>query len=124
MEKINKHKKPSSYIYKLFIYVALLALAISIIIPVAWVFMASLKRNSEFIGGDVSPWALPKEFFVQNFVVAFRDANMGTFFLNSVIVTATALILLLLLAHQLHCSTDLPDAQRCKQIARSRLFPE
>ena len=78
MEKINKHKKPSSYIYKLFIYVALLALAISIIIPVAW--------------------ALPKEFFVQNFVVAFRDANMGTFFLNSVIVTATALILLLLLA--------------------------
>ena len=98
MEKINKHKKPSSYIYKLFIYVALLALAISIIIPVAWVFMASLKKNSEFIGGDVSPWALPKEFFVQNFVVAFRDANMGTFFLNSVIVTATALILLLLLA--------------------------
>ena len=55
--------------------------------------MASLKKNSEFIGGDVSPWALPKEFFVQNFVVAFRDANMGTFFLNSVIVTATALIL-------------------------------
>ena len=51
MEKINKHKKPSSYIYKLFIYVALLALAISIIIPVAWVFMASLKKNSEFIGG-------------------------------------------------------------------------
>ena len=98
MEKINKHKKPSSYIYKLFIYVALLALAISIIIPVAWVFMASLKKNSEFIGGDVSPWALPKEVFVQNFVVAFRDANMGTFFLNSVIVTATALILLLLLA--------------------------
>ena len=82
MEKINKHKKPSSYIYKLFIYVALLALAISIIIPVAWVFMASLKKNSEFIGGDVSPWALPKEFFVQNFVVAFRDANMGTFFLK------------------------------------------
>ena len=28
MEKINKHKKPSSYIYKLFIYVALLALSL------------------------------------------------------------------------------------------------
>lgn len=62
MEKINKHKKPSSYIYKLFIYVALLALAISIIIPVAWVFMASLKKNSEFIGGDVSPWHFRKNF--------------------------------------------------------------
>ena len=57
-----------------------------------------MKQNSEFIGANVSPWALPKEFFFQNFVIAFRDANMGTFFLNSVIVTALALILLLVLA--------------------------
>ena len=94
----NKHRKPTSFIYKLFIYVALFTLAISIIVPVAWVFMASLKQNSEFIGANVSPWSLPKEFFFQNFVVAFRDANMGTFFINSVIVTALALILLLVLA--------------------------
>ena len=86
----KKNRKPTSFIYKLFIYVALFTLAISIIIPVAWVFMASLKQNSEFIGANVSPWALPKEFFFQNFVIAFRDANMGTFFLNSEIVTALA----------------------------------
>ena len=91
-------KKPGKIISKILIYVALFALAVSIIVPVAWVFMASLKQNSEFIGANVSPWALPKEFFFQNFVIAFRDANMGTFFLNSVIVTALALILLLVLA--------------------------
>ena len=79
-------------------YIALLTLAISVIIPVGWVFMASFKRNSEFIGADVSPWALPKQLFYQNFIVAFKDANMGTFFFNSVIVTALAMILLLVLA--------------------------
>lgn len=42
--------------------------------------------------------ALPKQFFYQNFIVAFRDAQMGEFFLNSVLVTATALILLLIIA--------------------------
>ena len=95
---MNKKKHSGNLLYKVFIYVALITLAISIIVPVAWVFMASLKQNSEFIGKDVNPWALPKEFFFQNFVVAFRDAHMGEFFLNSVIVTAIALILLLVLA--------------------------
>ena len=91
-------KKPGKIISKILIYVALFALAVSIIVPVAWVFMASLKKNAEFIGGDVNPWALPKTFHYQNFITAFQDANMGTFFLNSVIVTAIALLLLLVLA--------------------------
>ena len=95
---MNKKKHSGNLLYKVFIYVALITLAVSIIVPVAWVFMASLKQNSEFIGKDVNPWALPKEFFFKNFVVAFRDAHMGEFFLNSVIVTAIALILLLILA--------------------------
>lgn len=93
-----KKNNASRILYKVFIYVALLALAISIIVPVAWVFMASVKKNAEFIGADVNPWALPKQFFYQNFIVAFRDAQMGEFFLNSVLVTATALILLLIIA--------------------------
>ena len=95
---MDKKKKSGNKLYKVFIYVALITLAISIIIPVLWVFMASLKQNSEFIGKDVNPWSLPKQIFFQNFVVAFRDARMGEFFLNSVLVTALALLLLLVLA--------------------------
>ena len=93
-----KKNNASRILYKVFIYVALLALAISIIVPVAWVFMASVKKNAEFIGADVNPWALPKQFFYQNFIVAFRDAQMGEFFLNSGLVTARALFLLLFIA--------------------------
>ncbi len=95
---MGKKQHSGNILYKIFIYVALLALAISIIIPVLWVFMASVKRNAEFIGADVNPWALPKQFFYQNFIVAFRDAQMGDFFLNSIIVTALGLILLLVIA--------------------------
>lgn len=80
---------------KLFMYVALISLAISILIPLGWVFFASLKTNPEFYG---SPWALPKTFHWQNFVDAFVDAKMGQYFMTSVIVTAIAIVLLLVVA--------------------------
>lgn len=88
------NKKPFS-IYKLFIYVVLIALAVSIIVPVAWVFMASIKQNSEFYG---NPWKLPVGFYFQNFIDAWTTARMGEYMLNSVIVTALALVLLLVIA--------------------------
>lgn len=82
-------------LYRIFIYVALITLAISIIIPVGWVFLASIKQNSEFYG---SPWAAPKGFYFQNFIDAFEKANMGLYMLNSVMVTALALLILLIVA--------------------------
>ena len=85
----------SSKLYKIFIYAALFALAISIVIPVGWVFLASIKENSEFYG---NPWTLPKGFYFQNFIDAFEKAQMGEYFLNSILVTALALILLLVVA--------------------------
>lgn len=96
----NKKTKSKSSIslYKIFIYVALIALAISIIIPVAWVFMASLKSNAEFIGKDVNPFALPKKLIWENFVIAFGKAKMGEYLLNSVLVTALSLVILLIVA--------------------------
>ena len=82
-------------LYKIFIYVALFTLAISIIVPVAWVFMASIKENSEFYG---NPWALPAGIYFQNFIDAFNKANMGSYFMNSVVATGLALIILLVVS--------------------------
>lgn len=81
--------------YKFFIYFVLVLFAISIIVPVGWVMMASIKQNSEFYR---NPWALPEGFYWQNFVDAWNRASMGAYLMNSVIVTATALIILLLIA--------------------------
>ena len=80
---------------KLFMYVALITLAISIMVPLTWVFFASLKTNAEFYA---SPWALPKSFHWQNFVDAFQRAKMGQYFITSVIVTSIAIAILLVVA--------------------------
>ncbi|WP_426348372.1 carbohydrate ABC transporter permease [Alloiococcus sp. CFN-8] len=92
--KSNKMKSVDK-LYKAFIYVALITLAITIIVPVLWVFMASIKENVEFYG---NPWALPKGFYFQNFIDAIEKARMGEYFVNSIIVTITALVLLLVIA--------------------------
>ncbi|MDE7321326.1 MAG: carbohydrate ABC transporter permease [Lachnospiraceae bacterium] len=82
-------------LYKIFIYVALITLAVSIVIPVGWVFLASIKENSEFYG---NPWTLPKGIYFQNFADAFEKAKMGEYFMNSILVTALALVILLVVA--------------------------
>ncbi|MEG2420005.1 MAG: carbohydrate ABC transporter permease [Oscillospiraceae bacterium] len=91
----SKTVKTGDTLYKVFIYVALITLAILIIVPVAWVFIASVKQNSEFYG---SPWVMPASLHWVNFVDAWNSANMGSYMLNSAIVTALALGILLVVA--------------------------
>lgn len=92
---MRKKTKPKIKLSKIFIYLALILLAVSIIVPVAWVFVASIKQNSEFYG---NPWAMPKGIYFQNFIDAFEKAKMGDYFVNSIFATTLALVLLLILA--------------------------
>ncbi|MDU4447215.1 MAG: carbohydrate ABC transporter permease [Anaerococcus vaginalis] len=87
--------KKKSKLFNIFIYLCLVIFALSILVPVFWVFMASIKTNPEFYG---NPWAMPMSFYLNNFKDAWAAANMGDYFLNSLIVTAIALALLLLIS--------------------------
>lgn len=87
--------KKKSKLFNIFIYLCLVIFALSILVPVFWVFMASIKTNPEFYG---NPWDLPMSFYLNNFKDAWAAANMGDYFLNSLIVTAIALALLLLIS--------------------------
>ena len=82
-------------IYKFFVYFALIALAILILVPVAWVVMAAFKETAEHYG---NPWALPSHIHWQNFVSAWTKANMGGYMLHSLTVTGLSLGILLLVA--------------------------
>ena len=93
--EIVKKQTSGEKLYKIFVYLVLSLLAISILVPVAWVFMASIKENSEFYG---NPWTLPLGFHWQNFVDAWNKASMGSYMINSVVVTALALAILLVVA--------------------------
>ena len=48
--KEEKRLQGSPKLVKFFIYLVLALLAVTIIVPVAWVFVASIKENSEFYG--------------------------------------------------------------------------
>ena len=97
MKKNNENH--SGLAYKIVVYAALILLALSIIVPVAWVFMAAFKQNVEFYS---NPWTLPQGLYWQNFADAWTAAKMGEYMLTSVIVTALILAILLVVA--LPCS--------------------
>ena len=92
---MQQKAKSGNGLYKFFIYFVLCMLAVTIVVPVAWVFMASIKENREFYG---NPWLLPEGIYWQNFVDAWNKASMGEYMINSVIVTALSIILLLVIA--------------------------
>lgn len=88
--------KNSSKTVKIFIYLCLALMAISILIPLVWVMFASIKENVEFYGTNA--WAIPKGIYWQNFVDAWTKADMGKYFVNSIFVTSLALTILLVVA--------------------------
>lgn len=115
-------KTSTNRLYKLFIYLVLSLLSISIIVPVGWVFLASIKENLEFYR---TPWALPEGFYFQNFIDAWNRASMGAYMMNSVIVTAMALVMLLvtaLPASYVIARFDFPGKTLLRQLFKAGLF--
>ena len=45
---MKRKQKPTRYLSRFFVYLVLGIFAVTIIVPVAWVFMASVKENVEF----------------------------------------------------------------------------
>lgn len=93
---MNKKKIGETSLFsKVMIYIPLILLTITIIVPVGWVFMASIKENVEFYR---NPWVLPAGVYLQNFVDAWTTADMGSYMINSAIVTALGLLILIVVA--------------------------
>ncbi|WP_436514245.1 carbohydrate ABC transporter permease [Clostridium thermobutyricum] len=93
---MKKLKEMSSdKLYRFFIYFCLSVFALSILVPIGWSIMSAFKHKSEFYG---NPWALPEGLYFENFIKAFKDAHMGEYFINSLIITGLALIILLVVA--------------------------
>ena len=93
--KLKNEANTGDRLYKIFVYVILGLLAVLILIPVLWVFMASVKETVEHYG---NPWALPTHLHWQNFVDAWNKADMGAYMGHSVLVTGLALAILLIVA--------------------------
>jgi len=66
-------------------------LAVTQLYPLIWLLLYSLKTNSEIMSGQF--FALPKSLQWNNYTEAFTSGNYMKYIGNSVIVTATTLIL-------------------------------
>ena len=76
-------------------YALLIIFALLILLPLFWVAMSSLKTTAQI---NANPFGFPSEFYYQNYINAWERANMGSYFLNSIVLTAGSLALLLVLA--------------------------
>ncbi|HCR83076.1 MAG TPA: ABC transporter, partial [Lachnospiraceae bacterium] len=85
----------SNKLFKILSFILVTLIVLSIFVPVVWVFLASVKEKGEFYG---SPWTMPAGIYFQNFIDAFKEARMGEYFLNSVIVTILALAINLVIS--------------------------
>jgi N-acetylglucosamine transport system permease protein len=76
-------------------HLALVLWALATLGPLLWVVLASFKDTTEiFIG---APFALPQQWNLESYVTAWNEANLGQYFLNTVLVVTVSTFFTMLL---------------------------
>lgn len=95
MSKVTKRKKPlKDRLSMLLLRIILGIFTIIVGFPIIWAIYTSFKTSKEFLN---NPWSLPSTINFENYINAFEKAGMGDLFLNSIMITLGALLLLLFL---------------------------
>ncbi len=86
--------KPRKTVGQIVSYIVLVLWAVISVFPVYWMLTFSLKTNEEIFGENVI--GLPKYWVWENYTRAMNTGNMPLYFLNSVIVAVSTIIITLL----------------------------
>ena len=78
------------------IYIGLVFWMLINLFPVYWMFTFSLKNNTEIFGSNVI--GLPQNWLWSNYSRALKVGHMGKYFLNSVIVSGSTILITLAVA--------------------------
>jgi N-acetylglucosamine transport system permease protein len=73
---------------------ALIVWSVVVIAPLVWVLIASFKTTREIFG---SPFSLPAQPSFDNYVSAWTREGIGGYFLNTIIVVGSALVIVMVL---------------------------
>ena len=84
------------------IYILLVIWALINLFPVYWMFTFSLKTNEEIFGKNLI--GLPWEWRWSNYASAWHTGNMPRYFVNSVIVSASAIALVIIASMMATCA--------------------
>ncbi|MFZ2385834.1 MAG: carbohydrate ABC transporter permease [Candidatus Omnitrophota bacterium] len=83
--KSDKYYRSKNVAVNVIVYAFLIAVALTCIFPLLWMFSSSLKTQ-ETIFRDMS--LIPKEFHFENYILAWKEGGFGRNFLNSILYTS------------------------------------
>lgn len=81
--------------YKIIKVILLTMFLLAVLVPVTMIFVTTFKTTSQMYE---NPLGLPTSFQFKNYISIFVDQNMGTYFVNSIIVTLVSVIVTILFA--------------------------
>ncbi len=87
-------KRPKDKAFQAVMLVILSIYGLTVVFPLLWMLVSGMKTNSEIFGNT---WALPEVWSLDNYIAAW-EIGIGTYFMNSVIVTVAATIITILLS--------------------------
>lgn len=90
----SRFKELKDKLFAIFSHSALIVWVIIVIVPLLWVAMSSFKTTDQIFA---SPFSLPTNLQFDNYVSAWTTAGIGTYFFNTVIVVASALVIVMVL---------------------------
>jgi N-acetylglucosamine transport system permease protein len=88
-------RDPAGCVVWTVIQAGLWAYALTMILPILWTIIQSFRSGAEIV---FEPWKLPNQFLWENYSDALGRLHIGTYFVNSFIVTVASMILSVLLA--------------------------
>ena len=94
LEQVSTQAKVWKIVSNVLIYTFLITIAIIVLFPFYWMIISSLKELEEY---KLSvPTLFPRKLLFGNYVEAFKTANLGQLFLNTVYVGVVSTILSLI----------------------------
>jgi len=73
-------------------FIALTLFTLFVVLPIVWIFISAFKSSHQIVG---SPWTLPDRMHWENFGNAWKEAGIGNYFFNSLVVSTATLVILL-----------------------------
>ncbi len=83
--------KPTFRFSKIIFWVFMIVLLILALYPLFWMIMSSFKTNSDF---TVNRFGFPSEFTLENYSAALEEGDFGRYFINSGILSALSLVIM------------------------------
>ena len=95
MQKVSSRQRVIQFLMKALTYAFLIVMAIIVLFPFYWMIISSLKTLDEYRLSVPTFW--PQRIMLSNYADAFTTANLGTLFVNTMIVGVVSTLLSLVI---------------------------